>query len=231
MKRLLTVVLLFVCAGFQPVHAGEVLDRIIVIVNSTPILLSDWDESWRCEALLAGRAPESYNEAEKRQVFNRLVDQELLRKEMRSYLLAPVSPAAVEQQVKDARAQLSKGDDALWRTELENAGLREDELARCLRHQLEVERFVDARFRASIRIDDRAVARYYRDEFLPEVRKAGGKDVPLDQVSGKIREILVEQRMNEQLNTWLQSLREQADMQIPAAIGSTETEPGAIRSK
>jgi len=231
MKRLLTAALLCVLTGLQPARAGDVLDRIVAIVNNTPILLSDWDEAWRCEALMAGRTLESYSEAEKQEVFQRLVDQELLRQQMRSYMLTPVPASDVQAEVKEVREQLAKGDDARWQKLLEGAGLTEDELTRRLRHQLEVERFVDARFRATIRVDDHAVARYYRDEFLPEVHKAGGKDVPLEEVSGKIREILIEQRMNEQLNNWIQSLREQADIQIPEGIHSAETGTGNSQSQ
>ena len=231
MRRFLTSVLLCVVVGLAAARAADVLDRILAIVNNTPILLSDWDEAWRCEALLAGRAPESYSEAEQKQVFQRLVDQELLRQQMRTYLLAPVTAEEIQQQFKNVRAQLSGGDDARWKSLLAGAGVTEEELTRRLRHQMEVERFLDVRFRAGIRVDDRTVSRYYRDEFLPELRKAGGKEVPLDQVSGKIREIIVQQRMSEQASGWIQTLREQADIQIPAEVSAQVPEPGAAQSK
>src|SRR5581483_4388494 len=147
MRRFLTSVLLCVVVGLAAARAADVLDRILAIVNNTPILLSDWDEAWRCEALLAGRAPESYSEAEQKQVFQRLVDQELLRQQMRTYLLAPVTAEEIQQQFKNVRAQLSGGDDARWKSLLAGAGVTEEELTRRLRHQMEVERFLDVRFR------------------------------------------------------------------------------------
>ena len=85
------VLLFLVSTMTASLHAGDVIDRVLVVVNNTPILLSDWDEAWRCEALLAGRTPESYSEAERQAVFQRLVDQELLRQQMRTYLLPPVA--------------------------------------------------------------------------------------------------------------------------------------------
>ena len=230
MKRFLALLSMCVVASLAA-GGADVLDRILAIVNNTPILLSDWDEAWRCEALLAGRTPESYSNTEQKEVFQRLVDQELLRQQMRSYLLAPVTAEEVQQELKNVRSQLSGEDDARWKSRLDSAGVTEEELTRRLRHEMEVERFLDVRFRAGIRVDDRTVSRYYRDEFLPEVRRAGGKEVPLEEVSGKIREIIVQQRMSEQANGWIQTLREQADIQIPAEVSSRTPEPGAAQSK
>jgi len=215
MRRLgilsITMALLVTCL---PAAQGEILDRIIAVVNNTPIMLSDWDEAWRCEALLAGRAPESYSDVEQREIFDRLVDQELLGQQMRTYLLAPVTPAEVQERLADVRKQLAKGSDAQWLELLQQSGVTESELSEHLRRELEIEHFVDVRFRAGIRIEERAVYHYYRDEFLPQLRSAGGETVPLEKVSGKIREILTQQRLNEQLSGWIQTLREQAEIRI-----------------
>lgn len=230
MKRLLGFGLLCLALGGQPA-LSEVLDRILAIVNNTPILLSDWDEAWRCEALLSGRSPESYTEAEQQDVFRRLIDQELLRQQMRTYLLSPLTAEDVQKELKDVRTQLSGDDEAKWKSLLTSTGVTEAELTRRLRHEMEVQRFVDARFRATIRVDDRAVARYYREEFLPQVRRAGGKDIPIDEVAGKIRELLTQQRINEQLNGWEQALREQADIEIPPEVSIQSPAGEANRSK
>jgi len=194
---------------------GEVLDRIIAIVNKNPILLSDWDEALRCEALLAGRTPESFTSEEQQAVFQRLVDQELLREQMQAYLLPPIADADVQAHLKVVRTQLASTDDEKWRRVLTESGVTESEVLDRLRTQAELERFIDVRFRSGIRIDDRSVNRYYRDEFLPELRKAGGSDVPLESVAGKIREILVQARIEEELTVWLQTLREQTEIRIP----------------
>lgn len=229
MKRIVPFLLIAVL--LLPARAADVLDRILAIVNNTPVLLSDWDEAWRCEALLAGRTPESYSETEQKEVFQRLVDQELLRQQMRTYLLLPVTAEQVQQQLKNVRTQLAGGDDVRWKALLDRVGVTEEELTRRLRHEMEVERFLEARFRAGIRVDDRTVSRYYRDEFLPELRRAGGKDLPLEEVAGKIREIIIQQRMTEQANGWIQTLREQADIQIPAEVPTSSTDAGAAQSK
>jgi parvulin-like peptidyl-prolyl isomerase len=224
MRRLLAIsICLCATALALPAH-GETLDRIVAVVNNTPILLSDWDESWRCEALLADRAPESYTQAEQQDVFQRLVEQELLHQQMHSYLLSPIAGADQQAALKEVREQLGDAADAQWKAALNRAGITEAQLSEHLKRQMEIERFVDVRFRAGIRIDERSIAHYYRDQFLPQLRHAGGKDVPLDEVSSKIREILVQQQMAEQLTAWVQTLREQADITIPPPISNDSNE-------
>jgi len=222
---------MYLAAGVTTARAGEVIDRILAVVNNTPLLLSDWDEAWRCEALLAGRAPESYSAAEQHEIFNRLVDQELLRQQMRGYLLPAVADEDLQARLQEVRTQLTGGKDGQWSTMLQLAGITEDEVAYHLRRQIELERFVDVRFRAGIRIEDRAITRYYNDVFLPQLNKAGGKQVPLDDVSGKIREILTQERLAEQLSSWIQTLREETEIRIPQAIDTATTEIDLTTSK
>jgi len=42
---------------------------------------------------------------------------------------------------------------------------------------------------------------------LPQLRQTGAKQVALSDVTPKIKELLTEQKVNELLTTWLQSLR------------------------
>ena len=123
------------------------------------------------------------------------------------------------------------GTDTQWRATLQRAGVTEEELNGRLQRQIEIEKFVDVRFRAGIRVEDRAISRYYHDEFLPELRNSGAKDVPLDEVSDKIREILTQQRLAEQLAGWIQTLREQAEIRIPPPIPSDAAEAEVSQSK
>lgn len=202
----------------------EIVDRVIAVVNNTPILQSEWEEAWRCEALLAGRTPQSYTAAERNDIFERLVDQELLRQQMRGYFLRPVTTEDVQVRLAEVRKDLADSNQAKWQELLRRTGISEDEVKERLQRQMEIEQFLDVRFRAGIRVEQRAVQSYYREQFLPELHKAGGQDVPLEQVSGKIREILREQQMEELVTTWLQTLREQADIRVPQANIPDSTE-------
>ena len=217
MRRCLQLVLMI--AGLVGIaQAGEVLDRIVAIVNNTPIFQSDWELALRSEALLDARAPESFNETEQRAVFDRLVDQELLHEQMRGYTMAPVTDDEVNARLREVRDQITGAkSDGDWRRTLTRAGVTEEELKARIRTQLQTLRYLDSRFRSTVRVDYRTIQKYYREEFLPRLQKQGGQEMPLSEAAPKIREILMQQRMDEQVTTWLQTLREQADIRIPSA--------------
>ncbi len=217
MRRFCQLVLLLACLAGS-CWAGEVLDRVVAIVNNTPIFQSDWELALRCEALLDGRSPETLNSSEQREVFDRLVDQELLREQMRGYMATTVTDEEVNARLKEIRDQIEAGKtDAQWHELLKSADVSEEELKSRIRTQLEVLRYLDSRFRPTVRVDFRTIQIYYREQFLPELHRQGGQDIPLSEVAPKIREILTQQRINEQVTSWLQTLREQADIRIPSA--------------
>jgi parvulin-like peptidyl-prolyl isomerase len=222
MRRLLQLAVIVTClAGLA--QSGEVLDRIVAIVNNTPIFQSEWEMALRCEALLDGRNPESFNEGEQRAVFERLVDQELLQEQMRGFMMAPVTDDEVNARLQDVRSQIAaaKSQEG-WARTLAKAGVTGEDLNARIRTQLQVLRFLDTRFRPTVRVEYRTIQKYYREEFLPELHKHGGQEMQLSEAAPKIREILMQQRMDEQVTSWLQTLREQADIRIPSAPKDAE---------
>ena len=76
--------------------------------------------------------------------------------------------------------------------------------------QIRILKLVDIRFRSLAHVDGTAVSDYYQHKLLPELRKQGAPEPPLSQVSDKIEKILTEQRIDDLLNSWLQTLRAQA---------------------
>ena len=76
---------------------------------------------------------------------------------------------------------------------------------------------METRLRPNIHIDSGSIETYYREKLLPELRQSGVKEVPLVQVSPKIRELLAQQRMNELLAAWLHDLRGQSDIRVGGA--------------
>lgn len=216
MKKILHIALLMLLfAGLM--RAGEILDRIVAIVNNTPILQSDWEIALRCEALLNSKDPESFTPDEQKAVFDRLVDQDLIREQMRGFTLTPITDREVQARVTEIRAQIegAKTDEG-WKRLLTKAGVSEKEIDEKIRTQMEIMRFLDARFRPTVRLDFRTIQNYYREQFLPELEKRGAQPVPLAEVAEKIREILTQRSMDQQISSWLHNLREQADIRIPS---------------
>jgi hypothetical protein len=205
----------------------EVLDRIIAVVNNSPIFQSDWELALRCEALMDDRAPDSFSEAEKQQVFSRLVDQQLIQQQMKEYPAVPVTDAELQTRLSEIRKQVPQAQtDAGWQQLLDGDGLTQADVLDRVRRQIEILRFLDLRLRPLVRVDFRSVTQYYRDQYLPELRRRGAKDVPIAEVSDKIREILTQQRLDEQIQAWMQSLREGSEIRlidnVPATTSKAE---------
>jgi hypothetical protein len=72
---------------------------------------------------------------------------------------------------------------------------------------------LDLRFRPDIQVSDRRVEQYYLHTFLPKIQMQGvpaDKIPPLKDVQEKIRQIIIEERMNDVMQTWLASVRSQS---------------------
>ncbi len=197
-----------VCAG-----AAEVLDRIVAAVNGHVILQSDWEDAIRYEAFIAGRQPGEMTGAERNAVLDRLIDQELLREQMQASDFQKATEEEIGKRVQEVRKQYSEAlSDAGWQTTLAHYGLSETELKKRVALQLDLMRLVDAHLRPTVNIDGKSIESYYNQELLPQLRQAGAKNVSLADVSGKIKELLTEQKVSQLLVAWLQNLRSGSDI-------------------
>ncbi len=69
----------------------------------------------------------------------------------------------------------------------------------------------------TVQIDSKSIEAYYRDKFVPQLKQSGAGEVPLADVSAKIRELLTEEKVSELMVSWLQSLRSESKVSVPGA--------------
>src|ERR1700691_866408 len=218
--------LLLEILALPPLHAAEVIDRIIATVNGYVILQSDLDEALCYEALLSNRSLAQFNDDDRRAVLDRLIDQELLRGQMKSADFRHATDEEVAAHVAEARRQSPQAASAeAWQALLAQYHLTEKSLFEHVRQQIDVMRLVDARLRPAVQIDSKSIEAYYRDQFVPKLKKSGADQVPLAEVSNKIRELLTEQKVSEMLVSWLQTLRSEGQVHTPG-VTSPASDPG-----
>ena len=197
--------------------AGEIIDRIVATVNNHVILQSDWDDAVCYEAFTAGRSLDQVSGEERKAALDRLIDQELLREQMRASDFPHAGEQEVSQRVEEIRRQYPEVESAQdWETTLARYGLTEPELKSRVALELDLMRLVDARLRPTVQIDAKSIESYYNQELLPQIRQSGAKDVPLAEVTPKIKELLTQKKMNQLLTAWLQSLRAGSDIHSDA---------------
>ena len=221
-KTMAAVALMLLSSALvRPAAAGDVIDRIVATVNGHIILQSDWDEGLRYEALLSGRPLSLFTDEDRRAVLDRLVDQELLAEQMKSASFQHATETEATAQIDNARAQYPDAvTEQDWQKVLDRFDLTRPELLGHVRQQLDLMRLVDAHLRPTVQIDSKSIEAYYRDKFVPQLKQSGSGDVPLADVSGKIRELLTEQKVSELMVSWLQSLRSESKVSLPAALDS-----------
>jgi hypothetical protein len=194
-----------------PAHSGEVVDRIVANVNGHILLQSDWEEELAFEAFANARPLDAVTPAERKAALDRLIDQELLREQVRPSESAPAELVAAR--VTEIRKALLLNSAEQWRAALQRYGLTQTALEKRLGSDIQLMHLVEARLRPSIQVDTRAVESYYRERLLPELQRAGGKAASLPEVFGHIRDLLTEQKVNQLLDSWLVSLRSESRIQ------------------
>lgn len=207
-------------ADAAPAARAEVIDRIVARVNNHIILQSDWDDALRYEALLNGRSPDQFTDDDRRAVLDRLIDQELLDEQMKSAFFQHASESEVTARITEARKQYPEaGTPEGWQAVLNRFHLIERDLIAHVQQQIDLMRLVDAHLRPEVQIDSKTIESYYREKFVPQLKQSGAGDVALADVSGKIRELLTQEKVNELLVSWLQSLRSESKVVIPGVSG------------
>lgn len=187
---------------------GEVIDRIVATVNGHIILLSDWEDSLRYEAFSSGRPVDRMTADDRKSALDHLIDQELLREQLKDSDIQHASPEEVAQRVVEIRKQYAEAETELgWHRLLDSYRLNEESLRSRVAAELDLMRLVDARLRPSVTVDSNSIESYYNQELLPQLRQSGGQTVPLVEVTAKIRELLTQKKISQLLTAWLQDLR------------------------
>ena len=68
--------------------------------------------------------------------------------------------------------------------------------------------------RPLVRVSRAEVEEYYTNTLAPQVKQQGQTPEPVEAVTPKIRELLVEQKMNREMDKWLETLRTQSRVQL-----------------
>jgi hypothetical protein len=217
-----TLILLLSVATW--LHAGELLERIVATVNTDVILQSEWDDEVSFEAFASGRKLDDVTGEQKTAALDRLIDQEILREQMRMTDLNPPTADAIRKQIDDLKSeQLRKHPGQSWEATLSQYQLTDKIVEEHVAAELEQFQLIDLRFRPSIQVSAAEVEKYYREQIIPKL--PASDPLSLSDAAPKIKEILIQEKINQLLNSWLQTLRSQAQIQVLSADHSSELQP------
>ena len=179
------------------------VDRVVAIVNGDTVLHSDL-----IRARSLGTKLENVSD---RELLDRMIDERLRLHEIERFESVAVPLDEIELQVELLRERLG-GQEVLAST-LDEAGMSLEDLRETFVRQLLIMNYVDERLGARVFVDLDDVRKYYEEEVVPPLRQAGGELPPLANVQEQIRGLLRERRLDAEIESWTQELRQQADIQ------------------
>jgi peptidyl-prolyl cis-trans isomerase SurA len=198
-------------APAAPAGSSNVLkDRVLAVVDDDPILASDLDR-----AVVLGQLQPNPGESQsvfRRRVLDDLIAQRLRFHEIDRFGLEQVPVDQIEKQVAEVRARFK--DEATFRQKLREVGLDEAALRQLMARQLEVLAFVDERLGPQVFVSLDDVSTYYKNTLTKELLQQHLPVPPLDEVRDKIREVLRQQKLTEEIDHWTEELRRKATIAV-----------------
>lgn len=199
--------LAFFCCLLLP---AVTVDKLAITVGTTVITELQIDEDLRVAALLSGQ-PVKRDLDTRRAASDRLVEQLLIQHEIELSRYPP--PSDEEVNAFFSRVQESMGGGDRLNQLLAEFEISEQTLRAHLSAQLAMLRFIEFRFRPDITISDSEIEAAYRRLLVNLKADPGSAIPPLDASErSKLSNILLEERTDASLNTWLAESRKQVNI-------------------
>jgi hypothetical protein len=195
---------------------GQVVtDKMVATVSAgvRPELITYSDLVWQL-ALEPGSPMATPASDRLNQVLQRVIDQRLILQEAER--LPAVNPAPKE--IDDSLAQLISRfpSQTEFYERIQQVGLSSEQLREIIRQRLEIEKYLDFRFRSFTVVSPKEVTDYYNEVFVPRFRRQQpGRIVPtLEEVRSEIEKTLIETRIASDTDQFIENLRERGRITI-----------------
>jgi hypothetical protein len=197
------------------VGAQELVDQILALVNDEVITRTDllWSIAMNPKAPSPAGPVSSDLLHQKLDV---MIDERLIAQEAARVPTADIT----QDEIDKKRTELIESfrSEAEFRERVGSVGLTPQKLDELLRQRILIDRFVDFRFRSFVLVTEQEIQRYYNETFASEMRRKGQVPPSLDQtlegktVREKINVILKQEKINTEIDHWLASARQRADV-------------------
>ena len=179
----------------------ELIERTLAIVGGQVITLSDARAAVTLGLVDVGASVDPEQTAT-----SRLVDRELILREVRRYSPPAPSEATIDARLRDVQARLA--DPAALAHALEVTGLTEARLRAWVRDDLRAQAYLDQRFAAASTPTDAEISRAYAQQKDAFDRNG----TAFEQAAPLLREQLVASRRADLIADWVADLRRRTDV-------------------
>lgn len=191
---------------------GEIVDRIVAVVNGGGMITYS-DLLWQL-ALQPGVPLDNPRHEDLRRALDVVIDQRLVLQEASKLPHAH----ADEKEIADAETDLIKRFPSLeeFQRRLDRVGLTSEQLADIIHDRLDMEKYLDFRFRSFTVVTPQEVESYYKDVYVPRHRRVSpGAIVPeLKTVYDALQKELMEIKVGSDTDAFLDEARTSAQITI-----------------
>jgi hypothetical protein len=200
-------VLLAIFVACLTVVRADIVDQIAAVVDEEVITYSDLQ--W----LIDFRGFDVPTDPKQRRDFylsilDQVIDQKLIAMEAEQTPIITITNEDVEAQIAAYKRRFASEEE--FQQKLTEMQMSPYEFRQLIRRQLAVNEFIEKRFKPFIIVLPSDIEQYYREQLLPKLKEQNQPIPPLDVVEESIRQILTEQRTNEELERWLRTARRRA---------------------
>ncbi|HRC84594.1 MAG TPA: SurA N-terminal domain-containing protein [Thermoanaerobaculia bacterium] len=182
-------------------------DRILASVDDDPILASDVERALRL-GLVEDRRPGETDAELRSRVLEEMIDERLRFHEVDRYGLNQVPVSEIELRIEEIRSRFPS--EAEFQQRLAELNLSEDGLSQLVARQLIVLAYVEDRLAARVLVGLEDIRDYYESQLVPALGESGQPVPPLEEVREQIRQVLREQKLNEEITRWTEELESRA---------------------
>lgn len=197
-------------------------------IGNVALTASDLELEYRFELFLKGQSPATPPDvATLARVRDRLIEQRLLAEEAET---TDIEQGDLPRKAAETLAEIRKqyASAAAFQAALQALGMDEQEVLKRLEEQELVLQIIDQHLRPAAWVERAEIEAYYQTTFVPQyAQRASGPAPALEEVENQIREILVQRKIDQLLQPWLQDLK----VNRRVKLHSLESESGTQSSK
>jgi peptidyl-prolyl cis-trans isomerase SurA len=206
-KQTTTLFLFFLWMLIPGYGQGEVVDRIVAVVNDEVITLTDVNIIQKFG--LFEDLEESQDADKQTQILSRLINQKLVIQLASERFM--VDKEELEASLSDF---IQKTDPDFAGTALLQFGLDWDDLKSYLREKLLFQKIVSQRFKRGVIVSIEEIERYYEQVYVPSQRGKKLSPQPMIEVLDQIEGELQREKVEDQVQGWIDNLKREANIQI-----------------
>lgn len=188
-----------------------VIDKMVATVNGELITYSDllWQLALQPDSPLDNPRAEDLTRS-----LNRLIDQRLIAQEAQKLPHIHADDKEVEAALTELVRHFSSQEEL--RQRMTRVGLTSEKLREIVHERVDIEKYLDFRFRSFVVVTAKEIEAYYRDAFVPRFRaRSPGAIVPqLEQARAEIERTLTESKIESSMQGFLDDTRQRAEIVI-----------------